>query len=765
MSKFIGLVSAYAYAKSKGYTGTEEEFAILMAEYASVTETAVEAVRIATESAQSAAAASSDVNRAAATVTQQAAQVHDDAETSSESAATASEAKETAADKALDSEAYALGTRDGDDVGSSDPAYHNNAKWYAESVSASAQTASEAAQTATQKASDAQASASAAAESARTLTIDATLTQSGQAADAKATGKVKADVDVFKNNLLERTKLPVHTSAAGWALNSNYNSVADSDAALRKYSVTAGSEIFLTLEGYGTCTALFQSSEYVPSSGTNSAVKGDPIIGGFTGYIVVPDEATSLIVAQAKTNTTDAVYSLSFTDAMGHVIEESADIDMFAVGGISTVTGELTYASAVTFITEDFLPDDVLKVTPNTGYYISPYAYSHGEYIGCWNGTTFSTSSQSYIKDTVNLELLRESYPDYQWRILIGRLSADYPVDTIRPNIVFTRVVALSKDEAESAEINDFLNQVTIKRGLDTTNNLVLMHFSDIHGRQDRLKDIVDYYNAHSGYIDDILNTGDDVSGQFSDGLAWWDSVDGAENILRCIGNHDAVTSQAGGIVLDMATLANTFFTPYVSNWNLTSYTADTTYYYKDYDNGIRLIVLDCMHMSDTTQMSWLQDALDDALSNSKHVVIGVHYPVYPYTSVECGFTPVVNVAEDTSSVTNAVKAMIDSFQTAGGIFVCYLTGHEHHDRIMTPETYPNQLCVNITCASNSYSQCKNSDQSRRGKKYANAINLVAINPNAKIVTIKRIGADKDVLGRDRISMAYNYGTHTKVYG
>ena len=195
MSKFIGLVSAYAYAKSKGYTGTEEEFAILMAEYASVTETAVEAVRIATESAQSAAAASSDVNKAAATVTQQAAQVHDDAETSSESAATASEAKETAVDKALDSEAWAVGTRDGEDVGTSDPAYHNNAKYYAESVSASAQTASNAAQTATTKAGEAQASASAAAESARTLTIDATLTQSGQAADSKVVGDAVEEID------------------------------------------------------------------------------------------------------------------------------------------------------------------------------------------------------------------------------------------------------------------------------------------------------------------------------------------------------------------------------------------------------------------------------------------------------------------------------------------------------------------------------------------------------------------------------------------
>jgi len=138
MSKFIGLVSAYAYAKSKGYTGTEEEFAILMAEIASVAETAVEAERIATESAQSAAATSSDVNRAAATVAQQAAQVHDDAETSSENATTASEAKETAVAQALDSEAWAVGTRDGEGVGAQDETYHNNAKWYAEQTESSA---------------------------------------------------------------------------------------------------------------------------------------------------------------------------------------------------------------------------------------------------------------------------------------------------------------------------------------------------------------------------------------------------------------------------------------------------------------------------------------------------------------------------------------------------------------------------------------------------------------------------------------------------
>ena len=43
MSKYIGDVSAYAYAVSKGYTGTEEEFAELMADYADVGQRAEDA--------------------------------------------------------------------------------------------------------------------------------------------------------------------------------------------------------------------------------------------------------------------------------------------------------------------------------------------------------------------------------------------------------------------------------------------------------------------------------------------------------------------------------------------------------------------------------------------------------------------------------------------------------------------------------------------------------------------------------------------------
>ena len=49
VNKNLGHATAYGYAKSKGYTGTEEEFAELMADYAEVGERA--------EAAETAAAA------------------------------------------------------------------------------------------------------------------------------------------------------------------------------------------------------------------------------------------------------------------------------------------------------------------------------------------------------------------------------------------------------------------------------------------------------------------------------------------------------------------------------------------------------------------------------------------------------------------------------------------------------------------------------------------------------------------------------------
>ena len=246
ISKDLGAVTAYAAAVNRGYTGTKEEFETLMASYATVAQQAAESAQSAEQSAQSASGSATDAQTAQGTAQQAATDAQtaqasaqgyaqsaqQSAQSASQYAQSAESAKDTAVDavdgfasgaqqaldgvnqagnnwkslaqaKALDSEAYAIGTRDGEDVGTQDETYHNNAKWYAQQGSTSAQTASDAAQTATTKAGEAQASASAAAESARTLTIDATLTQSGQAADSKVVGDAVEEIKDEANNCLQ----------------------------------------------------------------------------------------------------------------------------------------------------------------------------------------------------------------------------------------------------------------------------------------------------------------------------------------------------------------------------------------------------------------------------------------------------------------------------------------------------------------------------------------------------------------------------------
>lgn len=71
-SKDLGLVTAYAYAVSQGYTGTEEEFAELMASYATVAEEAAESAAEAAASATAAGTSETNAAASAASATQSA---------------------------------------------------------------------------------------------------------------------------------------------------------------------------------------------------------------------------------------------------------------------------------------------------------------------------------------------------------------------------------------------------------------------------------------------------------------------------------------------------------------------------------------------------------------------------------------------------------------------------------------------------------------------------------------------------------------------
>ena len=145
----LGIATAYGYAKSKGYTGTEAEFAELMASYASTAQTAIEAADRAVEANTAAQSAKTD-----AATSKTAAQTA--AQTATTKASEASQSASTATTKASEASQSA-----------------STASSAATSAGTSAQTATTAATTAITKASEAAASETAAlsaktdAESAR----------------------------------------------------------------------------------------------------------------------------------------------------------------------------------------------------------------------------------------------------------------------------------------------------------------------------------------------------------------------------------------------------------------------------------------------------------------------------------------------------------------------------------------------------------------------------------------------------------------------
>lgn len=92
--KDLGAVSAYAYAVEKGYTGTEAEFAELMADYAEVGQRAEDAADSALESKTAA-------QTAATTATNKASEATTAATTATNKAAEAQAAAQAAAQEAL----------------------------------------------------------------------------------------------------------------------------------------------------------------------------------------------------------------------------------------------------------------------------------------------------------------------------------------------------------------------------------------------------------------------------------------------------------------------------------------------------------------------------------------------------------------------------------------------------------------------------------------------------------------------------------------
>lgn len=323
-----------------------------------------------------------------------------------------------------------------------------------------------------------------------------------------------------------------------------------------------------------------------------------------------------------------------------------------------------------------------------------------------------------------------------------------------------------------------------------------ILHFSDIHGDGDRLKNVIDFKNYYSDYIADILHTGDTVNYKAADGIDFWASVSGSENILNCVGNHDTLTlDPTDWISLTMAQTYNTYFKNYISNWGVT-YTANKTYYYKDYTtNNLRLIVLDIMHQ-DSAQLTWFTNTLASAKTNGYHVVVAMHGRAHwkyraqdvPWddaamnpgrsenTYTKAGFavgdTSARNGSQYPSNLTTGYPAAVQAFIDDGGTFVCWLHGHTHFKMFAKLMDYPDQLDVSVGNDGMHASQISGSHQyvgsnsyaKEEGTKSEDDFNIVAVDTYAKILRIAKVGVDYDRYMRHCDTISYNYGTGEILY-
>ncbi len=315
--------------------------------------------------------------------------------------------------------------------------------------------------------------------------------------------------------------------------------------------------------------------------------------------------------------------------------------------------------------------------------------------------------------------------------------------------------------------------------------HLVLLHFSDMHISSDgntkaNLARVVEFYNAYSSYIDDILHTGDTVRDDFGDSLDEWDAIAGTEYILNVIGNHDVRPS--GTTTPTLVQVYDKIIAPYVANWGVVQPSGAAAngrcYWYKDYASSqVRLVGLDIMLEVDArfssterdAQRTWLRSVLASARANDYAVVIAQHYPSFMTPIDGCSFytPPSFAMGNNLAYLAPYVQDFIDD----GGEFVCWLAGHTHRDVVgvlyadngNTTTAYSQLLfCIDTAKLSSAAGW---SDSLREfGKKSQDCMNLVSVDRYSKTVTFYRIGSDTNRLGMTKQVMCWDYANCKLLY-
>ena len=286
---------------------------------------------------------------------------------------------------------------------------------------------------------------------------------------------------------------------------------------------------------------------------------------------------------------------------------------------------------------------------------------------------------------------------------------------------------------------------------------LQFVHLSDAHAVLDLWNRMTEYVNHYAEYLSFALHTGDYCGNSQSVYCDFYtDGIPCLRPRLNCVGNHDTYKSKFEVDPIQPKEITRDMLFKQTEAWGVEfmDVPASMTYRKEFPESNVRLLVLD-NYYHQTEQLQWLADQLLDARQKGIFVITASHETT---AHVHDSFGVSFHTANDYEGLngrqpTFEIEQEIVRFKELGGIHVCHLAGHHHHD--LFGLTDAGVLNVAVPCATNWHHWC---DGKRvKGTRTYDCFNVVAVDANLHHLKIVRIGDNCDHFLRPKHALCFDF--------
>lgn len=338
----------------------------------------------------------------------------------------------------------------------------------------------------------------------------------------------------------------------------------------------------------------------------------------------------------------------------------------------------------------------------------------------------------------------------------IGGNTEHYPVNKWKPIL---------------ANLNRVATNLSTGKQYTDRKTITFLWCSDVHNSVASMSRFLEFKAKYNEYLDDAIFSGDVVQTVWRDDTTAMMALQGYDDVLFAIGNHDVTAYNEGEpySVGPNAPLPEAY-QRYMRNWTGVTRPANAAtdgrmYYYKDYAvANIRLIVLDSNLKNSynptikSDQDAWLETVLEDARTNGLSVICCQHVPrgIGDMTTVKNGFNALDDAKAQGYSQSGVEQDKVRAFINNGGNFICWMFGHVHADYCGRINTTDKQFYIAIGGAL--FSDAGGCESSKiSGTDSEDLFNIVSIDTDAKLIRVIRVGNDFDRHCRHRGGMIIDY--------